>query len=62
MVSPIYDLNPSIDITQVGFPSGASNSTLDSGAVNGMEAEHILVDPVMEPKVAPKNPPPDWSA
>lgn len=62
MADPIYDLNPSIGITKASFPRGASNSTLDSGAVNGMEAEHITVEPVMGEKAAPKNPPATWSS
>lgn len=60
MVNPIYDLNPSIGITKPTFPS-AKNSTLDSGAVNGMEAEHIVVQEGME-RAAPKNPPSTWSS
>ena len=54
--------NPTLSVTNPKFPSGAANSTLDSGAVNGMEAEHITIDDVMPEKAAPKNPPATWSA
>lgn len=61
MVSPIYDLNPSLGITKVSIP-GSANSTLDSGAVNGMEPERITVAPDMGERSAPKNPPATWSS
>lgn len=60
MVSPIYDLNPSIGITKPTFPA-AKNSTLDSGAVNGIGTDHIVVEEGKE-KAAPKNDPTTWSA
>lgn len=59
MVSPIYDLYPSIGITKPTFPS-AKNSTLDSGAVNGIGTDHIVTED--KEKAAPKNPPSTWSS
>lgn len=56
------DNNPVLGMTNPTFPSGAKNSTLDSGAVNGMEAEHITIDDAMPATAAPKNPPSEWSS